>query len=123
MKRETAKSLHDAGTACAKVERYTADSALRSQLDGDALQLIIERRLMIIGESLYRARQIEEEIFSQIPDAPKIISLRNRIVHGYDTLNHDLLWEIAVTEMPELDQTLTKLLDAYQGEAKRLQAE
>jgi uncharacterized protein with HEPN domain len=37
--------------------------------------------------------------YAQIP-WPQIIGLRNRLVHGYDAVDLDILWDIATQDLP-----------------------
>jgi uncharacterized protein with HEPN domain len=38
------------------------------------------------------------------------MGLRNRLVHGYDTINFDLLWQILTVDLPELITKLEKIV-------------
>ena len=31
-----------------------------------------------------------------------IVSLRNRLIHGYDDIDHDIVWEVVTTDLPAL---------------------
>ncbi len=45
-----------------------------------------------------------------IPDLSKIIGLRNRIVHGYDFVNHELVSTVFQVKLPLLQARLLELL-------------
>lgn len=49
-----------------------------------------------------------ERIMSMLVCADKI--LRNRIVHNYDGVNLKLVWEIISSDIPELRESLAKLI-------------
>ncbi|HPE68162.1 MAG TPA: DUF86 domain-containing protein [Thermotogota bacterium] len=38
----------------------------------------------------------------------EIIGLRNRLVHGYDSVDRDILWQIVVQDLPRLVSVLEK---------------
>ena len=64
-----------------------------------ALQLIVERELEIIGEALARLRRDHPNLAEQIRDINKIVGLRNVLAHGYDILEHEILWDIVENKM------------------------
>jgi uncharacterized protein with HEPN domain len=38
---------------------------------------------------------------------PSIVGLRNRLVHGYDDIDHDIVWQIVTTDLPLLASELS----------------
>jgi uncharacterized protein with HEPN domain len=40
----------------------------------------------------------------------KDLSLRNRLIHGYDTVDFDILWQIINQDLPGLIESLKKVL-------------
>lgn len=82
----------------------------RSNLDSDRkLNLALVRLLEIIGEA---ANRMSKEECARYPDIPwgEIISLRNRLIHGYDMVDFDVLWEIVKQDLPLLIAQLKKTL-------------
>jgi hypothetical protein len=43
--------------------------------------------LEIIGEALGQARHADETLETRLPKLPRIVALRNRVIHGYDTVD------------------------------------
>ena len=39
-----------------------------------------------------------------------MIGLRNRLIHGYDAVDFDVLWQIIAHDLPPLADVLTTLL-------------
>jgi uncharacterized protein with HEPN domain len=76
------------------VERRTFDTERMYQLS-------VIHLLQTIGEA---ARKVSPEWCRDHPevDWPKIVGLRNRIVHDYRKIDFDLVWEIATIEVPRL---------------------
>ncbi len=60
----------------------------------------VERNLEIIGEAT--ARILNREADFTITSSRKIISLRNRIIHGYDIVSDELIWGIIINDLPKL---------------------
>lgn len=112
MKLETAKSLHDLLTACRRIEHFSANSTREQYRDDLSLQLIIERLFILIGEALVRIERSDQDVADQIPEYRRIIGLRNRVVHEYDEIDNDILWDIVVTRAPLLSHAVSTLLDS-----------
>lgn len=74
------------------------------------LNLSLVRLLEIVGEASSR---VSSETRNEYPDIPwsQIISLRNRLVHGYDAVDFGILWNIIYLEIPRLVEDLDKILN------------
>ncbi len=82
----------------------------RSDLDSDrTLNLALVRLLEIVGEAASRTTKEERTNFPEIP-WPKIIGLRNRLIHGYVLVDFDVLWRILHDDLPPLIAELERLL-------------
>ena len=64
----------------------------------------IERHLEIIGEAINKLQKDCPNI--QISEAKQIISLRNYIIHSYDSVDTALLWKIIVKDVPILEDEI-----------------
>jgi uncharacterized protein with HEPN domain len=67
------------------------------------------RNLEIIGEA---ANQLPKEIqqkFSNVPWA-QIIAMRNRMIHGYFTMDYRIVWNIVKLDIPSLKKELELIL-------------
>ena len=86
------------------------------------LQLVLEREFEIIGEALYRLRSAAPEIFAQIPNAHRIIGMRNILAHGYDQVDYEILWDAATLELAGLRKASHSTDDdtRLRGRCKRL---
>lgn len=85
--------------------------AVRADLDTDRkLNLSLVRLLEILGEAANRVSIEDQRQYPQIPWA-QLISLRNRLIHGYDQVDFDVLWQILTQDLPplldELDQIVS----------------
>lgn len=69
----------------------------------------VERNIEIIGEAMNRILKKNEEI--AISQARKIVDVRNRIIHGYDTVSDEIIWTIVVKYLPILKDEVEKLLE------------
>lgn len=83
----------------------------RTDLDHDRLlELALTRLLEIIGEA---AKRVPPDIQTQHPAIPwaQIVGLRNRLIHGYDAVDLDILWQIIRHDLPPLITTLDEILN------------
>ncbi len=74
----------------------------RVDLDSDrVLSLALVRLLEVIGEA---ANRVSEQTRQQHPGVSwlQIVSLRNRLIHGYDSVDLDILWQILQQDVPRL---------------------
>ena len=82
----------------------------RADLDIDRqLNLALVRLLEIIGEAASRVPESERPSDPSIPWT-QIVSLRNRLIHGYDAVDLDVLWQILTHDLPPLIEALEKIL-------------
>lgn len=64
------------------------------------LQRAIQMNISIIGEATNRLLKISPEI--PITKARKIVDTRNYLIHGYDSVSHDMVWSIVINHLPLL---------------------
>jgi uncharacterized protein with HEPN domain len=84
----------------------------RADLDADRLlNLALVRLLEIIGEAANRIPKTEQARYPQIP-WPQIVSLRNRLIHGYDAVDLDIVWQIVTQDMPGLITSLEEIVSS-----------
>ncbi len=81
----------------------------RSDLDGDrVLSLALVRLLEIVGEAASRVSAPRRARHAAIPWA-EIVSLRNRLIHGYASVDMDIVWEILRRDVPALVAELERM--------------
>ena len=69
----------------------------------------VERNLEIIGEAVNRISKKDENL--EITDKRKIISVRNKIIHGYDQVSDELIWSIITQYLPVLEKEVRQYLN------------
>ena len=87
-----------------------AKRSLSDYLADDLCQSAVERQLEIAGEALGQLRKIDAVLFGKIPDGDLVVAFRNVLAHGYATLDHRRVYEIASIRAGELLKTLETLL-------------
>jgi uncharacterized protein with HEPN domain len=81
--------------------KYEADRQLRRA---------VEREFEIIGEALNRLSRLSKTTAARIPALPRIVGFRNRIIHGYDTIDDAAVWGIVQSHLPQLLSEVEALL-------------
>ncbi len=92
-----------------------AQGKSRADLDRDRLlELALVRLLEIVGEAASRVSDEDSAKYHEIP-WPQIIGLRNRLIHGYDAVDLDILWQIIEHDLPPLITALETILEQEDG--------
>jgi len=82
----------------------------REDLDAQrVLSLALVQLAQIVGEAAGRVSDARQARHPEIPWT-QIIALRNRLIHGHDIIDFDILWNIITGDMPKLIAALEKIL-------------
>jgi uncharacterized protein with HEPN domain len=85
----------------------------RRDLDTDRMfQLALTHLVEIIGEA---ASRVSREGRSRHPYIPwqDVIDTRHRLIHGYDAVDYDVVWQIATRELSPLIAALERALPGH----------
>jgi uncharacterized protein with HEPN domain len=74
--------------------------------------LALVRLLEIVGEAASRMTPDDRTLYPDIP-WPQIVGLRNSLIHGYDDVDLDILWQIITQDLPPLIATLENYLPPH----------
>jgi len=74
------------------------------------LRRAVERELEIIGEATNRILNIDLEF--PLTSKRQIIGLRNRVIHGYDKVDDEIVWGIIIKHLPILREEVEDLLES-----------
>ena len=110
MNSEVRKYFSDILEAIISIDNYLeGQNNFQKYLENKMLRRAIERELEIIGEALNRIDKEDKSI--QIENKSKIISLRNRVIHGYDKVDNEIIWGILKRHIPNLKDEIQKLIE------------
>jgi uncharacterized protein with HEPN domain len=56
------------------------------------------------------SRILKENNHIEISNSRKIVDVRNRIIHGYDSVSDDVIWGIVIKNLPVLQNEVEVLL-------------
>lgn len=71
----------------------------------------VERQLEIIGEALNRAAAADPNLNEQISELRKVVALRNRLIHGYDAVDDEIVWDVVQNKIAVLEADVRRVLD------------
>jgi uncharacterized protein with HEPN domain len=94
---------------------HLANGRSRVDLDNDRLYMLATTRLLeMMGEAATRA---SAETRLGNPDIPwkEMIGLRHHLVHGYNKVNLDMVWEILTIDLPPLIKALDVMVNPPPG--------
>ncbi len=111
MKHKREKYLKDAFDSCELL--LTFKESLQSYSDYSECSTLIKdgilRRLSIIGEALFQVAKFEDSL--AITDLKKIIGLRHIIIHDYDKLDDNMVYQILIKNIEPLKFELELILN------------
>ncbi len=105
-----AKLLLDAFQAASHIRAFSVGRTFEDYLSDIYLRSAVERQLEIVGEALNKARLDETATAESIRNLVAWIGLRNQIAHAYDRLDHQIVWDTIIEDIPGLLHDLARLL-------------
>ncbi len=102
--------LYDILSSINEIESYFVDTPKLFEIYQNDLKTkrAVERNIEIIGEAM--SRILKEDNHIQISNSKKIVDVRNRIIHGYDSVSDDVIWGIVIKNLPVLQKEVEVLL-------------
>jgi uncharacterized protein with HEPN domain len=101
--------LKDILDSIAKIERYLLEYELQKFQNDELVIDAVVRNVEIIGEVANNLTRDFRSKNTQI-EWRKIIDTRNRIVHGYATVDLEIIWNITQNDLNGLKIEIEKLL-------------
>jgi uncharacterized protein with HEPN domain len=73
------------------------------------LELALVRLVEIIGEAAARVSSQTQRQYVAVPWR-EVVGIRNRLIHGYDSIDLDVLWDTIEVDLPPLIAELELIL-------------
>jgi uncharacterized protein with HEPN domain len=87
----------------------------REDLDSDEMLLFaLVRAVEVAGEAASKVTADTRAALTELP-WDSMIGMRNRLVHAYFDINHDILWTTVTEATPPLVERISKLLEEDLG--------
>ena len=102
--------LETALIALRRVRKFLVRRTVTAYLSDELRQSAVERQLEIAGDALGQLRKLDPALFARIPDGDLIVAFRNVLAHGYATLDHRRVYDIAAERADELQTVLENML-------------
>jgi uncharacterized protein with HEPN domain len=108
---ETKKYFFDIAEACDLIAQFTAEKTFADYQNDPLLRSAVERQFEIAGEALCQAIRHDANVAGLISNSSRIISFRNRLIHGYSTVSDNVVWGVVETNLPQLTREVKALLE------------
>jgi uncharacterized protein with HEPN domain len=97
--------------AIERINRYTLDMTELAFLGNEQVQDAVLRNIEIIGEAARNIERSSPEFVAQHSEVPweEVYLMRNRICHGYFSVDLEIVWHTVQRYIPELEQQIQKL--------------
>ncbi len=109
MKLETKKLIHEMEQATQLIATFAQGKQLSDYKADAFLRSAVERQLEIIGEAINRLRKIEPDLVVRIGNYQRIIGLRNVLIHGYDIISNEIVWDIVQNKLSALRHEIDEI--------------
>ena len=110
MQPKSPKLLEDIRDAASFIGEVTLGRSLSDYSADRLLRQAVERNFEIVGEAVRRLAQHDADTAAKLGDYRQIIAFRNLLIHGYDLVNHALVWDTIQTELVPLLRKIENLL-------------
>lgn len=111
MKDEIRAHLHDIREAALAVKSFVAGKTYDEYINDEMLRSAVERKFEIIGEALNRISKECPDCLEKIRDHRDIISFRNILIHGYNSIDDRIVWGIIEEDLDRLLEDVNEFLD------------
>ena len=111
MEVESKKFLFDIAQAGNDVRAFTKKISFAEYASNRLIKAAVERKFEVMGEALNRLHKHAPEAAESIRNYQKIISFRNILIHGYDTISDPIVWDVIQNSLSELLEDVKDLLE------------
>jgi len=108
--RDPYEQLHRIQNAIIKIGEYTRKGRFTFDRE-EEVRLSVIHYLYTIGGAAYATPQDFRDHHPEIPWR-SMISMRNKLIHYYDAIDLDVVWETATISIPDQQSKIDAILDA-----------
>ncbi|MBM4066949.1 MAG: DUF86 domain-containing protein [Planctomycetes bacterium] len=110
MKDEILKHLFDIREAALAIFLFIRGKRFEDYEQDELLRSGVERKFEIIGEALNRIKNEDADVLDKIRNYRNIVSFRNILVHGYNTIDDRIVWGIIEEDLDNLLEDVERLI-------------
>lgn len=107
----TPKTLEDIRDAASFVLEVAGGKTLEDYSGNRLLRQAIERNFEIIGEAIGRLVRNDPKTARRVSEHERIVAFRNVLIHGYDLVDDELVWDTIENKLPVLLAEVEALLE------------
>jgi uncharacterized protein with HEPN domain len=104
------KLLVDALGAIESAREFVAGVSLETYSKDKMRRSAVERQLEILGESCAKLSKLEPDMLGAVANMKLAIDCRNRIIHGYDSVDDEIVYFTVTEDLPPLHAALSQAL-------------
>lgn len=101
--------LMDIASAAERIMAFTDGMDKASFKEDARTNLAVQHQIMVIGEAAKRLSPGQQNEISEIPWSA-VARMRDRLIHGYDTVDLEVVWDTVRQSIPSLQETVRKRL-------------
>ncbi len=109
MPHDPKKLFEDVRPAGVFIQNLTQGMDLARYVQEDVIRAAVERKFMIVGEAINRLLFSDAALAAQITNYRKIIDFRNALIHGYSSVDDQIVWDAIQNHVPMLLQEIAQL--------------
>lgn len=111
MQPRSAALLWDVLTAVQRIQGFVAAKTWDHYAADVLLRSAVERQFEVAGEAMSVLRKLDPATAERVPDARKMVGMRNILIHGYAQVNNETVWQAATTDLGEVVAVVRDLLN------------
>ena len=114
MSNEFLDYVEDIADAMEKAE-ILLEGVTYDQFEADfRINFAVVRALEIVGEATKRLPMTLRDEYPNIP-WKQMAGMRDRIIHGYDTVDMEIVWDVVKQDIPHIKPQIQQILRDYEG--------
>jgi len=107
--------LMDIVTAAQRIITFTEGMDKASFEEDARTHLAVQHQIMVMGEAAKRLSPALQHEISEVPWSA-VARMRDRLIHGYDTVDLEVIWDTVRQRIPSLLETIRgRLADRIDG--------
>ena len=113
MEPRSAALLWDLLTAVQRIQVFVAAKTWDDYASDVLLRSAVERQFEVAGEAMSVLRKVDPATADRVPNAHRMVGMRNVLIHGYAQVNNQTVWHAATTDIAEIAATAQVLLNEH----------
>jgi uncharacterized protein with HEPN domain len=109
MSDELKRYLEDILHSISMIEIFRGSIQSFGEYESNAmLKSAVQWQISVIGEALNNALKMDPSL--SITNARKVVDMRNKLIHGYDEVEDNVVWNVIIKYLPLLKDEVEKML-------------